>query len=170
MDQSPQKLGKGMIAVAFIVALVLLSLFFDSVLKQQHNPNQQVETRYSEGYREVVLQRNRSGHYLAYGRINGVNVEFLLDTGATTVSIPEHIANRIGLQRGSPQLASTANGTITTYATRLNRISLGEITLNNTRASINPHMDTDEILLGMSFLRDIEFTQRGDTLILRQYL
>jgi aspartyl protease family protein len=45
---------------------------------------------------------------------------------------------------------------------------IGDIKLTNVSAHINPSMDFDEILLGMSALKQIEFTQRGDTLILRQ--
>jgi aspartyl protease family protein len=63
----------------------------------------------------------------------------------------------------------TANGTIPVYLTTLDRIQIGKIVLYDVRASINPYMDEDEILLGMSFLRHLEFSQRDDQLILRQY-
>jgi aspartyl protease family protein len=51
----------------------------------------------------------------------------------------------------------------------LDRVAVDGIELENVRAIINPNDDTDVILLGMSFLKKIEFTQRGDVLILRQY-
>jgi len=170
MNNSPQRLGRGMIYAAWIFVLILLTLFFNYFLEQQQNPNQEVATQYNEdGSREVVLQRNRSGHYMATGTINGQPVLFLLDTGATMVSIPEVVADRLNLSRGAPLLASTANGTITTYSTILSSIALGEIELYNVRASINPHMEDEEILLGMTFLKQLEFTQRGDILTIRQY-
>jgi len=144
MNESPQRLGKGMIYVAWLLLLGLLFLFFNHFLKKQDNPNQEPITQYQQdGTREVRLRRSPSGHYVASGMINGQPVVFLLDTGATVVSIPDHVARRLNLERGTPMLASTANGTIT-------------------------HMQSDEILLGMSFLKHLEFTQRGDTLILRQ--
>ncbi len=170
MNDQPQRIGKGMIFVAWIVVIGLLTLFFNSFLDKQHNPNQTLRTQSGEnGAIEVVLQRNRNGHYVANGTINGQPVVFFLDTGATIVSIPEAVANRLNLKRGMAIQADTANGIITTYHTELDRIALGNIELRHVRASINPHSQSDEILLGMSFLKNLEFTQRGDTLILRQY-
>jgi aspartyl protease family protein len=170
MNDQPQRIGKGMIFAAWIVVIGLLTLFFNSFLDNQHNPNQSFSTNYDEnGVREVILQRNRNGHYVANGTINGQPVVFFLDTGATIVSIPETTANRLNLKRGMAIQVNTANGAITTYHTKLNSIALGKIELHNVRASINPHIQSNDILLGMSFLKHLEFTQRGDTLILRQY-
>lgn len=170
MNEPPQKIGKGMIYAAWIVVLGLLTLFFNHFIDKQNNPNQTVTGQYhQDGTREVILQRNRSGHYVASGMINSQPVVFLLDTGATMISIPEPIARRLNLARGTPLLANTANGTITTYNTQLDHVALGPIELHNVRASINPHMFTEEILLGMSFLKQLDLTQRGDTLTLRQY-
>ncbi len=159
-----------MIAAAWVVFLGLLTLFFGDWLETQHNPNREVQGQVLEsGVREVVLQRNRGGHYVATGRINGRPVRFLLDTGATTVSVPAGLARHLDLERGAPQLARTANGVVTTYATRLHSVELGEIEVNSVRANINPGMRGEEILLGMSFLKQLEFTQRGNTLTIRQY-
>lgn len=170
MNEHPKSLGKGMMYVASILVLGLLTLFFNDFLDKQHNPNQELTTQYHQnGTREVILQRNRSGHYVANGTINGESVVFFLDTGATMVSIPEHLGSRLNLQRGAPIMASTANGIITTYSAKLDSIALGAIELHDVRATLNPQMPDEEILLGMSFLKDLEFTQRGDTLILRQF-
>jgi aspartyl protease family protein len=92
----------------------------------------------------------------------------MLDTGATGVAIPGPIAKQLNIGRGSPHQVQTANGTGTAYATRLQSVSVGDIKLENVSASIVPGYISDEILLGMSFLRHIEFTQRGNTLILKQ--
>ena len=54
------------------------------------------------------------------------------------------------------------------YATTLDVVSIGEIKLYDIKADINPHMDGDEILLGMSFLRDLSITHKGDQLTIRQ--
>jgi aspartyl protease family protein len=51
----------------------------------------------------------------------------------------------------------------------LETVSVGDIELSGVSAGISPGLQGDEVLLGMSFLRHIEFTQRGDTLILKQY-
>ena len=168
--QESHRIGRGMLIAAWATGLGLLSLLFSGVLEQQRNPNQQLRTvQGSDGSREITLQRNRYGHYHASGTINGEPVEFMLDTGASDVSVPDTVARRVGLKRGAPRYYETANGTITAYATRIDTLGLAGITLQRVRASINPHTDGETILLGMSVLKQLEFTQRGDTLIIRQY-
>jgi len=163
------RVGAIMTVLAWIVVLGLLSAFFGGWMEKRHNPNQQVQTEVrADGAREVVLRQNRAGHYVANGAINGHRVTFLLDTGATSVSVPSSLAGPLGLKRGAPQRANTANGTITTYGTRLDEVQLGNIRLENVRADINPHMQSEEVLLGMSFLRKLEFTQRDRELTIRQ--
>ena len=158
-------------ALAWLAFLALGVFFFSDLLDRQHNPNQSLQTRYSEkGAREVTLKRNKFGHYVTSGQINGQPVTFILDTGATGVAVPASVADRLGLKRGQPFRTQTANGTATSFAARLDQVSVGEILLKDVRAGIIPGLQTEEILLGMSFLKHIEFSQRGDTLILRQYL
>jgi aspartyl protease family protein len=164
-----KRMGVGMMVLAWLVALGLGVLFFSDVLERQVNPNQSLATNTtSAGVREVTLKRNRFGHYVTSGEINGMPVTFMLDTGATGVAIPSATANRLGLSRGRAYRTQTANGVSTSYAVRLDSVSVGEIELQNVEAGIAPGLNTDQILLGMSFLKHIEFTQRGNTLILRQ--
>ena len=167
--EQQKHIGKGMTIAMWIIILGLLTLFFNKLLDNQYNPNQNLKTQMAmEGNREVVLQRNRFGHYVANGTINNQPVVFLLDTGATDISIPATVARRLGLRPGRKLVFQTANGTAYGYATRLESVSLGAVALHNLPASINPNVNHDEILLGMSFLKHIEFTQKGDTLTLRQ--
>jgi len=164
-----KRMGLAMQALAWLVVLGLGVMFFSDLIEKQYNPNQALETRYVEGgSREVVLQRNKFGHYVTSGEINGASVTFMLDTGATGVAIPGDIATKLGLKRGRAFPTRTANGISTSYAANLDRVSVGAIELYDVRAGIAPGLQSDQILLGMSFLKHIEFTQRGDTLILRQ--
>jgi len=164
------RIGVTMTGLAWLLFIALLAWFFAGYEEDRYNPNQQINSvTTSTGVQEIVLQRNPFGHYVATGRINGHEVTFLLDTGATDISVPDKLAKRLRLQRGISQRYNTANGQITAYLTRLDSVSLGDIELHDVRASINPAVEGDEILLGMSFLRDLEFTQRGDTLTIRQY-
>lgn len=163
-----QQIGKGMILAAMLLALGGLTWFFSGALERRDNPNRQLQTSLSNGQAVVELAQNRQGHYLAPGLINGEPVTFLLDTGATNISVPGELAERIGLQRGAPLPTLTAAGQVTTYATRLQSVRLGEIELHDVRASINPHMSGDGVLLGMSFLRALDFEQRDGRLIIRQ--
>lgn len=164
---SSQGIGRGMVIAAWIILLVLLTLFFNRQLDRQTNPNQQLATHLTDGVPEVQLQRNRFGHYVATGTINGQAVEFMLDTGATDVSIPATIAERLGLQRGQATSYRTANGTITAWQTVAAEIQLGPLRLGPVRASINPHDNSNAVLLGMSFLKQLDFSQQGNTLTLK---
>lgn len=159
-----KRIGQGMWAIAWIIFLLLLYQFFEGMVEEKYSPNQNLSVGTNS---EVILKRNRSGHYVAPGKINGTDVIFLLDTGATTVSVPSKVAEDIGLKYGFRQKVGTANGTIDVYATELQSIQLGGITLHNIRGHINPHMDSKTVLLGMSFMRDLEIIQKGDQLTLR---
>jgi aspartyl protease family protein len=168
--EEQRRMGLTMHILAWAVLIGLGVMFFGDVLERQYNPNRSLVTREEADRREVVLQRNRLGHYVASGRINGHPVTFLLDTGATGVAIPTQVAQRLALRRGQPIATRTANGVATSYATSLDTVSVGDIELAGVGATIAPGLSGDEVLLGMTFLKQIEFTQRGDTLILRQYL
>lgn len=159
-----------MLVASFALGIIVLTIFFDGLLTDQLNPNRDPQyMESSNGVRQVRLERNRQGHYVANGSIDNVPVTFLLDTGATDVAIPREIAEAAGLESGFVSQANTANGVVTVYSTRVDRISLGNIEFRNVRASITPSMPGNTVLLGMSALQQIEFTQRGSTLTLRQF-
>ncbi len=164
-----KRLGSGMVTLGWIVAIGLMTMLFSNYLDKQNNPNQNLALNQTNISKEVQLQRNRYGHYVANGMINGKPVVFMIDTGATDISIPEKIAQRLKLKAGVKFLADTANGEIDVYATKLERVSLGPIELHNVSANINPYFEGDEILLGMSFLKHLHFSQEGDQLLIRQY-
>ncbi len=163
-----RRIAKRMIIGAWVGLLLILTLFFSSFLEHQNNPNSNPETSTIGTVKEVMLQRNRSGHYVASGTINGQTVTFLLDTGATDVAVSSDLAEALGLRRGMPITSQTANGSVTAWQTELAEVSIGDITLHNIRASILPGLDGDEVLLGMSFLKQLELVQRGKLLLLRQ--
>jgi len=131
----------------------------------QVNPNTAASMPATGG--EVTLQRNRSGHYMADGMINGTGVTFMLDTGATQVALPMRTARALGLQLGEAVQLRTANGDTIGYRTRLDRVRLGPIELRGVAAVATDGMDGEVVLLGMSFLKRVEFAQRGDRLTLR---
>lgn len=161
-------IGLSMLIASFVLGLGLLTMLFDSMLGRRENPNQNpVSQTGTDGSIVVELQRNRQGHYVVNGEVEGEPAIFLLDTGATDVVLPEELAQSAGLERGSPTRASTANGELVVYAATINELRIGDIELTDVRASINPAMYGNTVLLGMSALRHIEFTQRGDMLTLR---
>jgi len=167
-DDLPSRVGKAMLFGAWVVGLAILVLFFNRLVSDQENPNRNVvAVQDASGMPQVVLARNRAGHYVANGRINGEPVVFLVDTGATDVALPWAVARRLDLALGAPRLSRTANGDVQVYSTRLESVDLGGLRLNGVRASVLPNMSGDEILLGMSYLKHFELIQRDGTLVLR---
>jgi aspartyl protease family protein len=164
-----KRIAKTMTYIAWISGLIVMTLFFNNYLTKQENPNSRPESYQQNGNAVVMLQQNRAGHYVTNGYINGYQVKFLLDTGATQVSIPAEIAKKIGLTAGRRQSVNTANGVIEVFSTRLDSLSVGELTLYDLSANINPYMQGDTILLGMNALKQIKLVQQGKTLTLSEY-
>lgn len=170
-DNHPTRpLGKGMFIAAWLVVLCLLGVYFAGMQERQINPNQKPGGHSDGKINQVVLKRNRHHHYVANGKINQQNVTFMVDTGATVVSLSPQLAAKLGLKAGARGYAHTANGTTETRAARIDTLQLGSITLHDVPASITFGMQAnDAILLGMSALKDIAFTHRDGTLTLTQY-
>ena len=163
-------LGLVMFTSAWAIALWLLFMGYSKHLEHRNNPNVFPASEINTTGAEVRLVRNRTGHYVTNGYINSQPVIFLLDTGATNLSIPMHIAQALRLRPLGPQKTNTANGIITVFATQVRDVRIGSIVINSVAAHINPHMDGEQILLGMSFLKHIDFAQQGNMLVLRQPL
>lgn len=167
-NDSSKTIGRYFVWFAWLGALAMLYYFFEGALSKQQNPNQQVQSYYQGGQAVVVLKQNRAGHYLANGSINQRPVTFLLDTGATQVAIPGRLASSLGLTQGVQVQVRTANGVAIAYQTELNELQFGDIILRNVAATIVPDYDSQHILLGMSALRALEFSQRDRQLTIRQ--
>ncbi len=162
---------KGLAYAAITITVIMFGyLYFDDAIEEQRNPNRTPSAQSSEQEISVVLQRNKFGHYVSSGEINGKAVDFFLDTGATDVSIPVQLEERLGLVRGRKVSVMTANGVVSVYSTLLSKVNIGPITLHDVQANINPHMPGEDILLGMSFLGRLDLSQRGRVLTLRQHL
>jgi aspartyl protease family protein len=113
----------------------------------------------------VILYPERGGHFFADGLINGVSVRFMVDTGATTIAMSSAAASRIGLDYrkvGRPGAASTASGFVRTYNLKLNTVQIGEITLHNVDAGVVEGNHPTEILLGMSFLGQLDMKRDSE--------
>ena len=170
MSQQPPGKGAGRVfmIVAWCAGLYLATHFFGRWEQRQQNPNTEVTSQQGEGYIEVKLQANVQGHFVANGRLNNVPVEFLLDTGATDVAVPLDLARQLALPKGVAVTLNTANGRAQGYRTQIERLQLGAIVLRDVRAVAAPGLEGEQVLLGMSALNKLEFTQRGGTMLLRQ--
>lgn len=116
----------------------------------------------------VVLVPDRNGHFVTLGSINGASVRFLVDTGATMVSMNLEDARRAGINylAGERGYSQTANGVAPIYKVKLAKVSLGDITLRNIDGVVHEGSALPVVLLGMSFLGRLEMRQQGDSLTL----
>ena len=157
-----------MLVLAWGAGLFLATRFFADWEQDRLNPNRNPVSVVQGERIEVQLLSNSQGHFVADGRIDGQPVTFLVDTGATDVAIPLELAERLELPRGAPVGLQTANGQTTGYRTVLDSLGLGDILLHKVRAIVAPGFDGNQVLLGMSALKQLEFTQRAGTLVLHQ--
>lgn len=124
----------------------------------------------SSGKGKVTLYPSGK-HFYADGTINGVPVRFVVDTGATTVAMNSREADRIGIdyrRQGKAGFASTAGGIVRSYGIKLQRVEVGEITLFNVDAGVVEGGFPQDILLGMSFLGQLDMRQLVDRMELMQ--
>ena len=163
-----QRAGRVMLIIAWLLALALATWLFGNWQDGKRNPNQAPQSVHGDGFIEVRLASGQGGHYLLDGQINTQPVTFLLDTGATQVAIPLEIAERLGLEKAARIQVHTANGTAQGWRTAIHSLQLGDIQLQQVAAIIVPNMPGAQVLLGMSALKQLEFTQRDGSLVLRQ--
>src|SRR3546814_19050784 len=139
---SPQppgkRAGRVLMILSWCAALFLATRFFAQWEQRAQNPNTEVYSQKGEGFIEVKLVSNKQGHFVASGQINGQPVDFMLDTGATDVAIPQELAARLKLEKGFGVTLSTANGLSEGYRTRIDRLQLGDIVLREVRALVEP--------------------------------
>lgn len=152
------------LGLAWLLIVGVVYLAFEGWSDREANPNRAL-TVSAEG--EIVLQRNRAGHFVADGEINGRAVTFLLDTGATQIALPMPLARELKLKLGPSMPLQTAAGTAVGYPVRLERVRLGHIEMRDLSAIVSERLDPELVLLGMNFLRRLEMTQRGEQLILK---
>lgn len=105
----------------------------------------------------LVMRQSNNGHYFVDGSINDQNLNFVIDTGATVVAIPQSIANAAGLACQRQTMAQTANGLTRTCTTVIKKLKFGTFTLTNVEASIAPNLG--QPLLGMNVLRQFRVEQ-----------
>jgi len=124
------------------------------------------------GGASVTLTADTQGHYLTLGQINGGTVQFLVDTGATTIALPSAEARRLGINYlGGPRgYTQTANGRAAAYRVTLDTVKIGDITLHAVEAVVLEGDGLKMALLGMSFLNRTEMRRDGQALtLIRRY-
>ncbi|MCR6739818.1 retropepsin-like aspartic protease family protein [Aeromonas dhakensis] len=142
--------------LAWLSLMGLLTLYF-------HSRTQPSVT--SSG--ELLLRADQSSHYRLEGAINGQPVQLLLDTGATRITVPQRVAERLGLTAHGSSQVNTAAGFIRVGNGTIETLAMGPLTLYDLAIFINPAAAGDEVLVGMNALGRLELVQKERQLLLR---
>ena len=116
----------------------------------------------------VVLKVDARGHFVSSGQINGRIMQYMVDTGASTVAIGRPDAQRMGLkfeEQGQSVRMNTANGVAQGWRMRLDSVRVGDVELHGVNAIVTPQ-PMPYVLLGNSFLREFEMSRNGDEMML----
>lgn len=121
----------------------------------------------SSGRQSVILSADTRGHFVSEGAVNGLQVRFLVDTGASVVALPAADAARMGIdyRKGERGLVQTAGGTAPVYRVTLDQVKLGAIELSAVEAVVI-EQGLEIALLGMSFLNRVDMKRDGHTMTL----
>jgi aspartyl protease family protein len=121
----------------------------------------------SSDRQSATLTAGAGGHFVVDGQVNGGAVRFVVDTGATAVTLPASDANRLGIdyRKGQPGITQTASGRTQSYGVKLNSVRVGGIELQNVDAIVI-EQGLSIALLGNSFLNRVEMQRDGQTMTL----
>ena len=113
----------------------------------------------------IVLPVSSGGHFMANGTINGKSANFMVDTGATMISMSVAEAERLGLKYdgGRRGMATTAGGNVPVYEVSLRSLRIGDVEVYNLSAGVVA-ADMPFILLGNNFLSRFNMRREGDTM------
>jgi aspartyl protease family protein len=116
--------------------------------------------------REILIAAGPGGHFVASGQINGKPVQFMVDTGATSVAFSQREAERIGIdwKRGQRGISQTAGGPIPVYTVSLTSVRIGDVEVFNINAIITP-IELPFVLLGNTYLS--RFSMRRDSDVMK---
>jgi aspartyl protease family protein len=116
--------------------------------------------------REILIAAGPGGHFMTSGQINGKAVQFMVDTGATTVALSRSEAERIGVdwKQGQRGLSQTAGGVVPVYVVSLTSVRIGDVEVFGVNATIIP-VEMPFVLLGNSFLS--RFSMRRDSDVMK---
>ena len=135
------------------IGLILYVLF----LRQEAPPPRLL------GPDSIELKRTPDGHFYIDGRIGDQSARFLVDTGASIVSVPQRLALRAGLKCQQIAFFGTANGPAQGCSTRVSELRFGPFLMRDVAVVILPNLN-GEALLGMNVLRRLRLDQAGDRL------
>jgi aspartyl protease family protein len=120
----------------------------------------------AHGAGEIAIAAARNGHFYVDGSINGVPLQFMVDTGATYVAVDAGFARRAGMPEGSPGYFNTANGAVAGRVVKHQRVRVQSLEVKGLTVAVMPDAGADG-LLGQNFLRHFDVTQSSGVMRLR---
>ncbi|MFG6447623.1 TIGR02281 family clan AA aspartic protease [Roseateles sp. BYS180W] len=139
------------LAAVWLGMVLVLFLGFKAWERQQ----QQSRIQLQDG--NIVLQRAPDGHFHWRGQVNGVEVDFLVDTGATRTALPEALARQAGLQPEGEVQSNTAGGVVQGWVARADISLAGGVSAQRLPVTVLPQLSSP--LLGMDVLGRMHFSQ-----------
>jgi aspartyl protease family protein len=123
----------------------------------------------NDAVQSITLIADANGHFVTAGSVNGAPITFLVDTGASAVTLTTQQARQAGINylEGEPGYTHTANGDVRTWHVKLDRVAVNGLTLQNVDGTILP-AESGVALLGMTFLNRLNMTREGSTMILKR--
>ena len=126
----------------------------------------------SPGGRTVTIPRDKRGHFQVNARVDGRQVDFMVDTGASVIALTATSAARLGIRPNARDFTAqvkTANGMARAARTELNRVEIDGVVVRNVAALVMPDEALSENLLGLSFLSKLRrFEYANGKLVLEQ--
>jgi aspartyl protease family protein len=117
---------------------------------------------------DLVIHRSQDGHFYTTGTINGREAKFMVDTGASLVSVSEAFAQKALIRGGVPTTFKTANGDRPGYMVEGVAVSIGPVSLTNIKVGVGlSGSDEHDALLGQSFLSQFDITMTKNQMVLR---
>ncbi len=165
--QKTAQLGALAIAAVWLAVAGVLYLVFDRI---EHNRQASLKP-YALDSGDLVIPRQRDGHFHVEGEVNRQPVRFLVDTGASHVSVSQALATQAGLPAGQSITLHTANGPRQGQLVRSVPVRVGNLVLNDTSVAVGlSGLEPQQALLGQAFLRHFDVEIRRDEMVLRQRL
>jgi aspartyl protease family protein len=144
------------IATVWLLVGVVLFLGFQALESRERR------SQFSAGDGVIEIRRAGDGHYHWSGAVNGVAVDFVIDTGATTTALPRSVAQRAGLQSEGSIVSSTAGGEAHGHVARADVVLDGGVQVRRLRVTVLPSLEAP--LLGMDVLSRLRWSQHGGLL------
>ncbi|WP_373975349.1 retroviral-like aspartic protease family protein [Chitinibacter sp. SCUT-21] len=157
---------KSTASIVLIWLLVAGAIYwaFDALILRQHNPN---VASMSQTHGEILkLKRSKDGHFRLSAMLNQQAVVLMIDTGASSLTIDESLAQQLSLERGEAFVTQTANGPSPAYWSNIEQLQFGPFELENIKVAVVPRLG-DEALLGMNVLKFFAVQISGNEMTLQ---